>query len=300
MKVKVKAPGSCGELVQGTIEGDNFLITCPIDLYSEAEVILDKEKAYANTSSKAMAAVEKTLRYLGYRESNLQVIIKSELPSGKGMASSSADISAACQAVALQLGKLLTPDEIADLALSIEPTDGVFYPGIMMFDHVHGAIRRHLGIPPAMYIAVFDVGGEVDTLYFNRRADLAELNKAKEPQVRQAMEMVINGLASGDTRLIGRGATLSALANQSILYKPCLPKIIDIIPAYGAVGVNAAHSGTVLGILFPVESMLCCHDCIAAVLAVCPEIEYLRTVRLISGGLMKQEEGNPGEWKNCI
>ncbi len=299
MKIKVKSPGSCGELVQGTIEGKNFLITCPIDLYSEAEIIIGEKKTQANPGSKVLSAVEKTMQYLGCGDKNLQVIITSELLSGKGMASSSADISAACQAVALQLGKLLTPDEIADLALSIEPTDGVFYPGIMMFDHVHGIIRRYLGIPPAMHIAVFDVGGEVDTLYFNRRADLAELNKAKESQVRQAMDLVINGLALRDIRLIGQGATLSALANQSILYKPCLDKIIDIIPSFGAVGVNAAHSGTVLGILFSAENMSCCHDCIAAVQAACPEVQYLRTVRLISGGLMKQEEGDADEWKKC-
>ena len=298
MRVKVKAPGSCGELVQGTIDGKNFLITCPIDMYSEVEVISGRG-VQSSAGSKALSAVAKTMHYLKVADSDFQVAIQSSLPSGKGMASSSADISATCQAVALRLGKMLTTDEIADLALSIEPTDGVFYPGIVMFDHVHGLIRRYLGTPPKMYVAVFDVGGEVDTLYFNRRTDLVKLNSDKEHQVRKAMDLVIKGLATGNTTLIGQGATLSAVANQNILCKPCLDRILDVIPQFGAVGLNAAHSGTVLGVLFPTDYKSRHEECITAVQEVCPEVKYLRTVKLISGGLMKQE-GDADEWKTCI
>ena len=30
----VRAPGVCGELAQGMIEGIHFLVTCPVDFYS--------------------------------------------------------------------------------------------------------------------------------------------------------------------------------------------------------------------------------------------------------------------------
>ena len=40
------------------------------------------------------------------------------------MASSSADISAICQAVAIATGKILTPNEIAKIAAQIEPIYG--------------------------------------------------------------------------------------------------------------------------------------------------------------------------------
>ena len=29
-----RAPGVCGELAQGVIEGIHFLVTCPVDFYS--------------------------------------------------------------------------------------------------------------------------------------------------------------------------------------------------------------------------------------------------------------------------
>lgn len=284
MIIKVKAPGSCGELVQGTINGINFLITCPVDWYSEVSVI--PGGSMASAEPKTTAAMGKTLTYLK-TSGNFGLTVISDLPVGKGMASSSADISAACQAVALAAaGQKLSCDEIADIALQIEPTDGIFYPGIVMFDHVQGKIRRQLGYPPPMYIAVFDVGGEVDTLAFNDREDLASLNHVNENQIAIAVELVTKGLEIGDARLIGQGATMSALANQTILFKPCIEQVIAMSRDFGAVGVCVAHSGTVIGIMFSATTMDGHENCIKEVAHACPEVTYLKTVRLIGGGLI--------------
>lgn len=291
MTIKVKAPGSCGELVQGTVKGINFLITCPVDWYSEVSIV--SGGSMVSVEPKTAAAVNKTLEYLNL-SGDFGLSVESDLPVGKGMASSSADISAACQAAALMAaGKRLTCDEIADIALAIEPTDGIFYPEIIMFDHVEGKIRRQLGNPPPMNIAVFDAGGEVDTLAFNDRKDLATLNQAKELQIAAAVELVAKGLATGDARLIGQGATMSAIANQTILYKPCLSQVINISRDFGAVGICAAHSGTVLGVMFSATAMAGHDACIKEIGRACPEVSYLRTVRLISGGLIiTGDDGN--------
>ncbi|SMD06067.1 GHMP kinase [Sporomusa malonica] len=284
MTIKVRAPGSCGELVQGTINGVNFLITCPVDWYSEVTVV--PGGSMTSAEPKAAAAVDKTLKYL-YAAGDFGLVVESDLPVGKGMASSSADISAACQAASLAVtGRRLSCDEIADIALAIEPTDGIFYPGIIMFDHVQGKIRRTLGTPPPINIAVFDAGGEVDTLAFNDRQDLASLNQAKELQIIQAVELVAKGLEIGDARLIGQGATMSALANQAILYKPCLDTAINISRDFGAVGVCAAHSGTVLGVMFSADAMSGHEACIKEICRACPEVAYLKTIQLIAGGLI--------------
>ncbi|KYZ76721.1 GHMP kinase [Anaerosporomusa subterranea] len=288
MGITVKAPGTCGELVQGAINGQNFLITCPINVYSTVEIGFGQQQT-SSIGDKTRTAVKKTLAYLQQSAAELTIAAKSELPIGKGMASSSADIAAACQATAQYFGRVLTADEIADIALAIEPTDGIFYPGIVMFDHVSGSIRRLLGAPPTIYIAVFDVGGEVNTQRFNQRDDLAALNAAKESLVQQAVELVTEGLRYGDSQMIGRGATLSAVANQTTLYKPCLEKVIEIAERYGAVGVNAAHSGTVLGILFPASERSQMSSCIKTVSAACSGITYWRIVEMISGGLTTVE-----------
>jgi L-threonine kinase len=265
----------------------NFLVTCPITVYSQVSVNL----AAANDDSlqvpeKTREAVRRTLNHLALPLQNIEIRVDSQLPLGKGMASSSADISAACLATALAAGREIDIDAICDIALEIEPTDGIFLPGITLIDHVSGSIRRALGHPPAIHIAIFDVGGEVDTIDFNHRSDLAELNRAKEPQVLKALQMVETGLLKGDCSLIGEGATLSALANQSILFKPSLEGIIELAVSFGAVGVNVAHSGTVIGVMFdPSIDSLVIDDCITAICRKFDEICYLRTARLTSGGL---------------
>jgi len=43
MSYTVKVPGSCGELAQGYLNNSNFLISCPIDIYSEVTVEINKE-----------------------------------------------------------------------------------------------------------------------------------------------------------------------------------------------------------------------------------------------------------------
>jgi L-threonine kinase len=288
MKVTVKAPGSCGELAQGTINGKNFLITCPIDVYSEVTVRTNEYTPFT-IGSKVTTAVDKTIQYLKLTDHCFHVTVKSDLPVGKGMASSSADISAACQGIALSAGRVLTPDEIADISLSIEPTDGIFYPGIVLFDHVHGEIRQQLGDALPMYIAIFDVGGEIDTLHFNQRDDLKRLNESNESEVHQAMNLIIKGLATKDISLVGKGATISARANQKILFKPHLEDMIAISLSWGAVGVNIAHSGTVVGVLFPIDKINNCPACIEEMQRSCVGVTYLRTVRFISGGLIKRE-----------
>jgi L-threonine kinase len=264
----------------------NFLVTCPVNIYSQVSVKLHSGKTSMHgTGNKTLQAVKRTLEYLKLPADDAEVLVESALPVGKGMASSSADISAACLATALAAGKNIGVDAICAIAIGIEPTDGIFYPGITMIDHVTGEIRRSLGEAPRMNIAVFDAGGEVDTIAFNRRGDLAGLNRSKEPEVLAALRMVQQGIEAGDCNMIGAGATLSALANQSILRKPSLERIIEISRSFGAAGVNAAHSGTVLGVLFDAAGDPDIEGCVRMICRECSEIVFFRTAQLVSGGL---------------
>jgi len=250
---RARAPGTCGELVQGSLGGVDFLVTCPVDIYSTVEVRLTNRSGSWNCPpgyEKTLRAVRETTRRLGYPRAGGCIRVDSPLPRGKGMASSTADIAAACLATARALGEWLDPHAIADIALGIEPTDGLMYQGITLFDHRRGLLRQPLGMPPPLDILVMDAGGEVDTEGFNRRPDLERLNQDKEPAVQEALALVAEGIKKGDPSLVGRGATLSAIAHQRVLGKPCLEEIIALAREAGGVGVNVAHSGTVLGLLF--------------------------------------------------
>ncbi|MCK4648494.1 hypothetical protein KAT51_03120 [bacterium] len=245
-----KAPGSCGELVQGTLNGESFHISCPINLHSQVRVVLNGKGEIAKPFNKwkTKEAIKKTLKFFGKESLGANFKINSKIPLGKGMASSTADIGAASLAIAHALGEKIAPREIAKIALSIEPTDGTLFEGITIFDHRKGALFKFLGKAPDMEILVIDLGGKVDTLEFNKR-ELTQINRQREGEVKEALRLVEEGIRRKNPGLIARGATISAFSNQRILYKPAFDRIWKVSQDAGALGINVAHSGTVVGIL---------------------------------------------------
>lgn len=250
MAYVVRSPGSCGEFIQGYAEGSSFMVTCPIDRFSYAFSGFEGEGE--PLPPKALSAVEKTMAYLG-EEKRVPLKLKSHILKGKGMASSTADISAACQAAALACGRKLSEREIAAIALSIEPSDATFFKGVVQFDYREGRLIRELGLCPAMQILVYDCGGEVDTMLFNSRNDLVDLQKSNETKIKEALSLFKEGIRHQSLDLIGRAASMSSFANQKILYKKPLEEFYHLGLEQGGKGVICAHSGTVLGLILPME-----------------------------------------------
>ena len=249
LRGKAAAPGTCGELVQGTIKGEPYLISCPIDLWSEVEVEVREPVEYRDGLGKSCRAAQLALEYLGLPYSAVSIKRITVLPESKGMSSSTADIAATCQAIARAFNRELSPEVIAAIAAKIEPSDGQMYPGITICNHLTGEPRKYLGEAPPLKLVVADPGGSVDTVLFNCRQDLASKNFQKEPMVRQAIELVTRGILTGDWEMMGRGSTISAQANQVLLPKPYLAQWRQWAAEVRALGVLVAHSGTVMGMI---------------------------------------------------
>lgn len=243
----VSSPGSCGEFIQGYMDGISFMVTCPINRYSYAMSQFDGPGD--RLPKKAALAVKKTLNYLGEEDRDIPIRLKSNILPGKGMASSTADISAVAQAVALPCGKRLTAHEIADIALSIEPSDATFFNGIVRFDHRGGTLIQQIGDCPPLKILIYDCGGEIDTVDFNTRADLVDLQKENEKYIKIALNLFRKGIQNGSIDEIGRASSISAFANQKILYKKQLNRFYKVGMQVGGKGIICAHSGTVLGLI---------------------------------------------------
>ena len=280
----VRAPATCGELVQGTRAGVAFHVTCPIDLYSTVtvELVEGTRIACSPEHPKAGAGVVAALRHLGV-EAGARVTVHSTIPRAKGLGSSTADVAGTIAACALAAGRPLPPEVIARLALSVEPTDGSIFPGIVLFDHRHGADFEWLGNAPAMSVVIVDSGGEVDTVAFNR-VDRGAVLRSLEPEHAEALALARRGLAKGDPALIGRAATLSAIANQRVLPKPGLPAVLEAARELGAAGVCVGHSGTVIGVLL--DSRTHNAEAVRRLLAAAvPSMPVLGCHRVIGGGV---------------
>lgn len=244
--------GTFGELLQGTLpdRGRGFMVTLPISRYSTARFVVSpghgEVRVYPPGKEKSRRLAEGLVRVLAPGHGG-SLHIRSELPTGKGFASSSADMVATARAVGSALGATVSRAFLAREMGSIEPSDGVMYPGIVSFYHREGVLRSFLGGPPPLTIVGLDDGGRVDTVEFNER--FGAVKRARRVEYEGLLMRMERAILRGDLRTIGEISTRSAVLNQELLPKTYLESLLEVSRRYGALGVVAAHSGTSLGVL---------------------------------------------------
>lgn len=284
-------PATCGELVQGAIEGAPCLVSCPISLWSTAAVETSSTGAVSAPldSPKAARALQLALAALGRRDAAVSLRLESSIPRGRGYGSSTADIGASLCALAGALGVSLSADDIARLAVAVEPSDSTMFPGLALFDHRQGTFSEILGAPPALSVIVVDPGGEVDTIRFNQR-DTGPALRLLSTAHAEAFALLRWGIAHADARAIGQAATQSARAHELILPNPLLGAALDIARSIGAVGICRAHSGTIIGLLLEPKRA----DAAAAstyVKKVLASVAEIATYDLVGGGARSRAAG---------
>jgi len=172
------------------------------------------------------------------------------LPPGRGYGTSTADIGSTLFAAAHWANIPLDPIEASRLAVRIEPTDSSLLPGLTLFDHRQGALVEHLGAPPPVAIVILDPGVTVDSEAFNEQDWTDALRKIASLH-QQAFDLLKDGILRQDIDAVGEAASLSATAHQEILLNPWLEHALVLARQVKASGVCRAHSGSILGILFP-------------------------------------------------
>lgn len=276
--VTVRVPGSCGELLQGWHDGEPFLVTCPIARYTAVRASASLQ-GLVGLGEKSRCALQLYLREAGIGSLPFGLQLTSELPRGKGMASSSADIAAVLAAASLALGQPLAPETILRIAVQVEPTDAVFLPGIVCLNQVTGRVQRvYRGLSYPL-LTVFDTGGTIDTADCHACAGQAEEN-GPHPWAR-----LLEAVAEGERRM-AEAATQSALWNQARLPKDALEALLQQARGIGALGLVAAHSGTVIGVIWPSQMARGEIKCRSAHLArQFPELSCLGISLMRSGGI---------------
>ena len=181
-----------------------------------------------------------------------EITIESDLPVGKGFASSSADLVATSRAMASALRRDLGEEQLLSRLRDIEPTDGVMYPAFVAFFHRRVALLRSLGLPPRpMGVLCVDQGGEIDTIEFNKRPrDFPDFERLLYERLLLQAEAAFH---DHDLASLGDVATQSALLHQRRLPKPHLTTFLRLRDEVSALGVAITHSGPCLGLLLELE-----------------------------------------------
>ncbi|SPF39547.1 L-threonine kinase [Candidatus Desulfosporosinus infrequens] len=251
-----RCPGTCGEWVQGARRGVPFLVDCPIDRFSEVRVTLSFDANGWDLppgKTKALQVLQLLKESLGLPTLSGKVEFIQQLPEGKGMASSTADITAVAAATLIALGEDPVPERLAQFALRIEPSDSVMFPGITEIDHVQGHSHRLLGSSvPALFLAL-DWGGTIDTRVFNARPGLAEHYRLYEGEIERAYRLAREGIEQADLEKLAAAGTISARCNLEINPKALFEPFLAWVRQQGGLGVVTAHSGTLLAGVFPLD-----------------------------------------------
>ena len=251
MKFYGVCPASCGEVVQGFLDNEEYLSSYAINLFSVATLEEGKE-IIQKGPKKSRRAMELVFEKFGLpvdETKNISLNIKSQIPVGKGMASSTADIGATIKATLSMLNKTLTGEEISKLAVKIEATDSLLLNQHSIFNPLTADIKKYLGGINDAKVVILEPSDILDTKSIRMTPNYKTYKMQNKEIIKKSFELLDEGLAKNDLNLIGKACTYSGLANENIHKKPFLEKIIDISDKYGCYGVNIAHSGTVIGIL---------------------------------------------------
>lgn len=251
MKFYGVCPASCGEFVQGILDNEEYLSSYAINLFSVATLEEGKE-IIQKGPKKSRRAMELVFEKFGLpvdETKNISLNIKSQIPVGKGMASSTADIGATIKATLSMLNKTLTGEEISKLAVKIEATDSLLLNQHSIFNPLTADIKKYLGGINDAKVVILEPSDILDTKSIRMTPNYKTYKMQNKEIIKKSFELLDEGLAKNDLNLIGKACTYSGLANENIHKKPFLEKIIDISDKYGCYGVNIAHSGTVIGIL---------------------------------------------------
>ncbi len=254
-RVVARCPGSCGELIQGWVGDSEKLVTYGIDVYSNVAVYRKKqgELEASARNSKAFFAMKKTLETLKIPEaelSRLSLTITSELPIAKGMASSTADIAATCLATATFFNRKIAVQQIMDICLAIEATDSTPFSSLTLFDQCQGLTRESSGWRPDFYVLTLEPETQLVTEQF-RTAKINDLFFRQRFQFLKVYNLYEEALQEKSLAKLGQAALASATLNQQILPKRHFAYLRQVVEKFQLLGINVAHSGTVLGLLLP-------------------------------------------------
>ena len=245
-------PGSLGEIIQGKAYGKELLLSCPVNLFTRVMVFECILPVYRNKYPKCKKFMKNTLESWGYRLNfdHLDIKIKSDIPIGKGFASSTADITALYLSLLKLFNREYDQHELIRNAIDIEPTDSIIFPKMTLFDYKNGNFNETLGNYLEFYVLAFEGQRVIDTVEFNKnvQSDLANIDDLI-PNLKQAIK-------EGSIQQLADISTESIFRNQYRLNYNILPIIKEIQNKTGGIGIIGAHSGDFLGIIYSENIMM--------------------------------------------
>ena len=261
----MKGNGICnlgfGELLQGIFDGRKFLFNFPVEAYSFAHIrqITEYEKLEvipeirSSQFTKSIEAAYRALDSYSIR-GRFTLDIDRIHPTGCGLSASTADVIATVRACGnmMKISDLSKPTVINNLIGSIEPNDGLHFPGISHHQHVesknifsYAPLREHFRI----LALTENKNRSVNTVEFNKSNIYSEAQKYSRRYKYLASELH-HALQAEDYELIFHISSQSAQLWQKIFPKDNLDKALRFLRRTKGLGIINTHSGNMLGLVY--------------------------------------------------
>ena len=250
-----------GEILQGVFEEPDGhlrrgLVSLICKLFKSEAVFYPDSSGVVSVDPvwrvKARQAAQLTLLYLGRGEVGGRLQIRSNVPTAWGLGSSTSDVTAAIRAVASALSVSLLAESIAVLAVKAELASDplMFGNRAVLFGHKGGIVIEDFRGPlPQIEVLGFNTDptqNGIDTLKFPP----ARYSWREIETFRPLVGLMRKAVYTQDPRLVGRVASASARINQRHLPTRRFQDLESLVEKVGALGLQVAHSGTVVGLLF--------------------------------------------------
>lgn len=199
---------------------------------------------------KAACAAQLTLEHCEVGLTGGHLIIKNNMPPSWGLGSSTSDVTASIRAVSAAFGRTLSPHVVASLAVKAEiASDSVMFSDrAVLFAQRDGVVLEEFSqqLPPIEVLGFNTDPTGYDTL----GAPPARYSWWEIEAFRPLLGLLRKAVNTQDPRLVGCVASASARINQRHLPKPHFDYLEKLVTQVGALGLQVAHSGTVVGLLF--------------------------------------------------
>lgn len=249
---------SFGELLQGVLPGQRkFLVNLRISRGSQVRVKLtsplysaEKEAQIAESYQsypKSYKLLRNVLSDLGSHNDCL-IEIDSDVPVGKGLSSSTADMVAAIRGLAQAASVAFREDYIGRVITEIEPNDGLQYHGTSAYHHTTGQLIDRVDWVPPFRILGVDFGGIVDTVAFNQQK--ISFNAEQMARYHELLHAMLAALREHDSRTVASIASESTRLWQVYRPRAEMDRMFELQAATDGLGVVNTHSGTYLGLLY--------------------------------------------------
>lgn len=258
--------GHHGEIFQGVyVNAANRIQRGLVSLMSElfrAEAVFYPGSSHGvivkpSWKLKAARAAQLTLEHCEVGASGGRLFLRNNIPPSWGLGSSTSDVTAAIRAVGAAFGRTLSPRVVAEIAVKAEvASDSIMYTNrAVLFAQREGLVLEEFSqqLPPFEVLGFNTDPAGYETL----GAPPARYTWWEIEAFRPLIGLLRKAVSTQDPKLVGRVASASARINQRHLPKLHFDYVEKLIENVDALGLQVAHSGTVVGVLFdPADSNL--------------------------------------------